>query len=239
MSDYVNLDELATDDEDEDEPGGSGWLSPENTAPDDDRDGGSEATDTADDSDEDATDPADTRLPHVPHPDKDKPVGIPTGSGGAGGTATGQGSNTTAGAAGENDAATAESAEVSGGPHGSDADEMTLALTYEAAKALADPSAAFADATRWADWIGIVGDVPAHTLNKFQRDNHVDLDFFNGAGLEAAERLADVDERSMFYAERLVLVGREGQRALAERAGWEFIPLSDAAEKAGWDHGSS
>lgn len=244
MSDYVNLDELTTDDEDAEEPDGSDWLSPENTAPTDDREGGNgvEGTagsdgataPTAGDGDEGTTDPADTRLPHVPHPNKDKPVGIPTGGGGAGGAATGQGSNTTAGT---EDAATAEPAEGNGGPHGRDADEMTLAMTYEAAKALANPSAAFADANRWADWIGIVGDVPAHTLNKFQRDHHIDLDFFNGAGMEPAERLADIDERSMFYAERLVLVGREDQRALAERAGWEFVPLSEAAGKADWDHG--
>ena len=236
MNDYVNLDELTTED-DADEPDGNDWLSPENTARNDNRDGGSTA-DTAGDSDGDATDPADARLPHVPHPNKDKPVGIPTQGGGAGGTAPGQESTTTGGAAGGEDAAASEPAEASG-PHGGDADEMTLALTYEAAKALANPSAAFADAKRWADWIGVVGSVPAHTLNKFQRDNHIDLDFFNGAGMEPAERLADIDERSMFYAERLVVVGLEDQRALAERAGWEFITLSEAAEKAGWDHGES
>ena len=251
MTDYVDLDELATDDDESaDDPSENegDWLSRANTAPDATSgdpasearqrpraDAGTGGSDEVVDGVADAADPADARMPHVPNPNKDKPVGIPKEGGGAGGAAAGSESSTTGG---KGDTGAAAEAEETAGPHGRGADDMTLAITYEAARALANPSAAFADASRWADWVGVVGGVPAHVLNKFQRDHHLDLDFFNGSGMEPAERLADVDEHSMFYAERMVLVGREDQRGIAERAGWEFLPLSEAAEKADWDRGN-
>lgn len=45
----------------------------------------------------------------------------------------------------------------------------------------------------------------------------------------------------MFYAERMVLVGLEDEAWMAEAADWEFVPLAEAAEAAGWsltDEGS-
>jgi hypothetical protein len=39
----------------------------------------------------------------------------------------------------------------------------------------------------------------------------------------------------MFSAERTVLVGTEGDREIANRADWEFVPLEEAADAAGWD----
>jgi len=122
-----------------------------------------------------------------------------------------------------------------GGPHGGDADEMTLAFTYRAARALDDPTAAYGDAKQWSDWLGIVGDVPSHALNKFQRRHTIDLDFFNGAGTRPSERLAEIGPSSMFYADRLVLVGLPDEAGM-EPAGWEFRPLPEAAEKAGWGY---
>jgi hypothetical protein len=122
------------------------------------------------------------------------------------------------------------------GPHGGGVDEMTLAFTYNAITRLSHLHGALADANEWTDWIGIVGDVEAYVINKFQRDNHLDLDFFNGSGTDPGERLAEIGEHSMFYAERMVVVGVEGEdEYVAEEAGWEFVPLSDAAAKADWD----
>ncbi|MFC7080475.1 hypothetical protein [Halorussus caseinilyticus] len=56
--------------------------------------------------------------------------------------------------------------------------------------------------------MGLVGRVPAHVLNKFQRDRNVDLDFFNGASADPGE-----DE------------------PLAERADWEFVPSRRPSRK--------
>lgn len=178
------------------------------------------------------SDRATNRVPHVPRETKDLPVGIPKESGGAGagpGDADGPPED---GGVDDGSDGSAEAPEASG-PHGGDADDMTLALTYEAARRLSDPGYAFADASGWSDWIGIVGDVPAHVITKFQREHGVDADFFNGTGMGPRERLADVGPRSMFYAERFVLVGCEGEADLAPDD-WEFLPLEGAAENAGW-----
>ncbi|AEN04998.1 hypothetical protein Halar_1249 [halophilic archaeon DL31] len=113
--------------------------------------------------------------------------------------------------------------------------DMTMALSYRAMRRLENVHAALADAENWTDYLGIVGDVDATVINKYQRDNVLDLDFFNGSGTGPAERLAAVGTNSMFYAERMVLVGvDEREQAWAQEADWEFIPLETAADEADW-----
>lgn len=201
-------------------------------------------------ADDDADDAADHQpAPRVPRQSDGAPVGIPVQQGGAGSgqgdaTSSSQGQEgteqTSRGAAGED--TDRQESTASTGPGSAahdaevDADDMTLAFTYGAISRLADPRAAVADAEGWTDWIGIVGDVEAHVINKFQRDHRVDVDFFSGAGTGAAERLASIGETSMFYADRMVVVGREdADEPVAEAAGWEFVPLREAAGEAGWD----
>ena len=118
--------------------------------------------------------------------------------------------------------------------------EMTMAFSYRAIRRLGNVHAALADAENWTDYLGIVGDVDASTINKYQRDNVLDLDFFNGSGTGPGERLAAVGPNSMFYAERMVLVGvDEREQAWAQEADWEFVPLETAAEEAGWELGEN
>ena len=257
MTDEIDLDELDVQD-DEETPNRGDWFWSGEGDPEDEPDHGATGTTSLrPDSDTEAESPgaaatvpasdtdvegnggdtasADPRgqaVPHVPRENKDKPVGIPTDSGGAGGAAatdTDPASNVA-----EDPAAGEEPVEASG-PHGGGIDDMTMAVTYDAARQFADPQLVFREARAWADWVGIVGDVEAFVINKFQRDHGIDADFFSGAGQEPAERLADIDTHSMFYAERMVLVGRPDDKPIAERTGWEFIPLADAAEKADWD----
>ncbi|WP_247001154.1 DUF7124 domain-containing protein [Halosolutus gelatinilyticus] len=177
-------------------------------------------------------DPASAPAPHVPKTGNRTPAGIPV-DGSDGGNAT------TASPASDDQSNTAQStprpmgADASG-PHGDGADDMTMAFTYGAARRLEHPERVFAGSA-WADWIGIVGDVPVHVIGKFQRERGIDADFFNGTGTDPGERLAQIDRNSMFYADRTVVVGCEGaDEPIAEAAGWEFVPLSKAAAKAGW-----
>jgi hypothetical protein len=206
------------------------------------QDDGEEA-DSGTDSSERA-DAGNDSLPGVPRANHDRPVGVPVEGGGAGGGAAERDEaadsavdrgGSGAGETPDQPAAADAGAGSASGPHGGGVDDMTMALTYDAARRLADPRFAVIDAKGWTDWIGIVGDVPAHQINAFQREHQIDADFFSGAGQEPAERLADIDEHSMFYAERMVLVGVDGEEAIAERAGWEFVPIESAAEKADWD----
>lgn len=286
MTDRIDLDELTEPtDEREEQPNRGDWLWRDEADHDDepaasttDVDGSrfddrtastDDAADAAGDAasggdvvdGEDAVDDVvesgvDAAMPHVPHPNKDKPVGIPIEGGGAGGGPEGDrqpGAPETeestvdaseadaseeearAGAGASGDPASPETTTASG-PHGGGVDDMTMAFTYGAVTRLADPSLVMADAARWADWVGIVGDVEAPVIHKFQRDNRVDVDFFNGTGTGPGERLAEIGERSMFFAERMVVVGVEGEdEEIARAADWEFVPLSTAAEKADWE----
>jgi len=121
------------------------------------------------------------------------------------------------------------------GPHGGGLDDTTLALTYGAVSRLSDPQLVVASVREWADWVGIVGEMSALVVNKFQREHRVDADFSNGTAPGPAERLAGIGGRSMFAAERTVVVGPPEDEWIAEEAGWEFVPLETAAAKADWD----
>lgn len=154
------------------------------------------------------------------------PVGVPEQSGGAG-----AGSSAASASSASSDGSNSDAA----GPHGGDADDMTMALTYDAIKRVEDPQYVIADARGWADWIGIVGDVSTPVIQQFQRNAGIDVDFFGGSDTGPAERLADIGRRSMFYAERMVVVGLEDDAWIADAADWEFVPLAEAADKAGWE----
>ncbi|MGZ0746918.1 DUF7124 domain-containing protein [Haloparvum sp. AD34] len=203
-------------------------------------------------------------IPRVPRENDDSPVGVPSdaggagpgagpseaarrqsggGSAGAGGGAVDDGADAAPGTpegrnpeVGTNEARKAVEAgqAEAQGPHGGGVDDMTMAISYNAMTQLSDPQLTVAKAREWADWIGIVGEVKAPVINQFQRENTVDADFFNGTGTGPAERLANIGETSMFYAERMVLVGTPEDEWIAEEAGWEFIPFESAAEKADW-----
>lgn len=235
MTDRIDLDELDVDDgreADEEQPNYGDWFWKGEGDPDDEpeRHTKSPSSETVPDTETRAGTREREReasrerqpIPHVPRANKDKPVGIPIEQGGAGGGPVKD----------DDEPASADSA--ASGPHGGGTDDMTLAITYEAARQLTNPGIAFADASEWADWIGIVGHVEAHVINKFQRDALIDLDFFNGTGTGPGERLAEIDEHSMFFAKRMVVVGTEGEETIAETADWEFVPLADAAAKADW-----
>lgn len=177
-------------------------------------------------------------IPHVPHPNKGKPAGIPVESGGSGGGTAGAAPAGSAGDGGDQggDPATVDQDDVAtAGPHGGGVDEMTLAFTFAAIQRVSNPAAVLADAAGWTDWVGIVGDVDAHVINKFQRDHGLDVDFFNGTGTGPSERLAAIGPHSMFYADRMVVVGLEDRdEHVASDADWEFVSLATAAANAGW-----
>ncbi|MFA9518248.1 hypothetical protein ACERIT_13705 [Halopenitus sp. H-Gu1] len=239
MTDRIDIDELDIDTDEETDHTEKAWLESDANTEAEGSTSGKRTAETDEGAAEDEnTNTTSRAIPHVPRKNEDRPAGIPVESGGAGagtsaerGAARSKPSESTT----DEDGSRGGVAEPSGGPHGGGADDITLALTYGAMKRLEDPRLASADANQWADWIGVVGDVQAPVLTGFQREHGLDLDFFNGGGMEPAERLADIDEHSMFYAERMILVGEtEAEKRIANTAGWEFIPLEEAAKKADW-----
>lgn len=123
--------------------------------------------------------------------------------------------------------------------HADDGDEetheLTTAFTLAALQKLKNPAGVVSEARSWSDWVGVVGNVDAPTLNTFLRRNTVDIDFFNGAG-PPEERLKRIAaDASAFHSDRLVLVGTEDQAEMAAVEGWEFQALEDTAAEAGWE----
>jgi hypothetical protein len=231
MTDEIDLDEIETDDADEPEANRGDWLWREDGDPDAEPTAEPEPTVEASaesgGTDTGATDMAADAggpVPRVPRDNEDKPAGVPESGGGSG-----------AGAGATVSGAPDDAEPMAEGPHGGGVDDMTMALTYNAITELADPQLVVVSAREWADWVGIVGDVSAPVITKFQREHGIDADFFNGTGTGPAERLADIGKTSMFYAERLAVVGTPDDEHIAEEAGWEFVPLEKAAEKADWD----
>ena len=219
MTDSIDLDEIVT--EDEEEPTGNDgdwlWRADSEAEP-------PEPSPPGSDPDETATETSEGSAPGVPATSSD-PVGVP---GNAGAPAT-EDETPDTGQTAEAGAGTAET-------HGAtEPDEMTMAITYKAAHYFTDPSFVFTDARAWADWLGIVGDVSTPVIRKFQRDNQIELDFFGGSENGPASRLDEIDEESMFYAKRMVLVGTDADEPVAEEAGWEFVSVQEAAEKADWE----
>lgn len=160
----------------------------------------------------DTTDPAGSQMPGVPEPKGEKPA-VESG--------------------GEScEAPTEEAMDTSAEAENH---ELTTAFTLAALSQLENPAGVVAESRSWSDWVGVVGDADAPTINTFLRRESVDVDFFNGVA-SPVERLSRVSaEGSAFNSDRLVLVGLEGQGAIAEEAGWEFERLVPTAEEAGWE----
>ncbi|WP_226010622.1 DUF7124 domain-containing protein [Halomicrobium salinisoli] len=113
--------------------------------------------------------------------------------------------------------------------------DMTLAFELAALKELAYPDAVFTDARQWSEYVGVISEKPTYVVTNFCRKHRIRQDFFSGPrGRE--ESLENVKEQ--FGTDRHVFIGTEDEDAdLAERAGWEYLSVEDAAEAADWDLG--
>jgi hypothetical protein len=115
--------------------------------------------------------------------------------------------------------------------------DMTLAFELEALKRLARPEEVFSDARTWSEYVGVVSDKPTYVVTNFTRKNRIRQDFFSGPrGRE--ESLDNV--KTQFDTDRHVFVGIDQNDAdLAETVDWEYLPLEQAADAAGWELGDA
>ena len=108
---------------------------------------------------------------------------------------------------------------------------MTLVIGFGALRRLADPAAAVADAENWSAALGVTAE-DGTELRTFLDRNGVDPGFVAGG-----ERLVNalVTVRQRVTTDRHVFVGATPEeRSIAENVGWEYLPVEDAAERAGW-----
>ena len=118
----------------------------------------------------------------------------------------------------------AESGDVTG--------EMTLAFSLAALDQLADPASAFEDARDWSSHVGVVDTEPEDVASAV-----ADHD------LPQAFEMAEDDDiwlaleriRATTATQRHVYVGATAEhRRVATELGWEYVPVTEAAAKAGW-----
>ena len=113
--------------------------------------------------------------------------------------------------------------------------DMTLAFDLEALRGLAQPDEVFTNARQWTEYVGVVSEQPTYVVTNFCRKHRIRQDFFSGPRTRE-ESLENVKEQ--FGTERHVFVGvDDDDAALADAAGWEYLPLEDAAEAASWELG--
>jgi hypothetical protein len=113
--------------------------------------------------------------------------------------------------------------------------DMTLAFDLDALRELAHPDRVFQDARQWSEYVGVVSEEPTYVVTNFTRKHRIRQDFFSGPR-SRAESLENVG--SQFGTDRHVFVGTDDEdAALAEEVGWEYLPVTDAAEAADWDLG--
>ena len=109
--------------------------------------------------------------------------------------------------------------------------EVTLVFSLGAARRLADPKAAIADARTWSRHVGIVAN-DADAVDRFVRDAGVENDYAL-RNWDKWGTLGDIYEET--NAPRAVFVGAgAGNRRVATHVGFEYLPIGEAAEKAGW-----
>lgn len=110
--------------------------------------------------------------------------------------------------------------------------EMTLAFSLSAVRRLADPAAAFDDATAWSRYVGVV-DNDADAVAAFVEENGLRQDYDVG---DRDKWLAMEEVGQATDTPRHVYVGETVEdRRVATHLGWEFRDVADAAEKAGWE----
>lgn len=119
------------------------------------------------------------------------------------------------------------------GSGGTGGGSMTLLLTVTAVGRLADPGAAIADARRWSERVGVVGDgaESVDDVAAFVDGLDADPDFVAGP---SSGSLASIRQR--VHTDRHVVVGAsEAQRGIAAALGWEYLPVEEAAANADWE----
>jgi len=109
--------------------------------------------------------------------------------------------------------------------------ELTLVFSLGAARTLADPADAFADAREWSRYVGIVAN-DADAVEAFARDHGVENDY----ELKSWDKWGTLgDIHTEADTPRHVFVGTSASdRRVATQVGYEYLSVREAAELAGW-----
>lgn len=108
---------------------------------------------------------------------------------------------------------------------------MTLAFSLSAIERLEDPMAVFEDAQNWSQHVGVV-DNDLDAVERIVEEYGLQQDFDLG---DRDKWLAMEGIREATPTRRHVYVGTtQEDRRVATHLGWEFVSVTEAAEKAKW-----
>ncbi len=110
--------------------------------------------------------------------------------------------------------------------------ELTLAVSLDAARSMADPAAVVDDAERWSRYVGLVDD-DTEAVAAFAREYGIDDDFALD-DRDVWRSMADVHDAADTPRHVFIGAGPEHRR-IADQVGWEYLTVREAAEKAGWE----
>ncbi|XGI83284.1 hypothetical protein ACEU6E_08355 [Halorutilales archaeon Cl-col2-1] len=115
-------------------------------------------------------------------------------------------------------------------------EDVCLALSFEGVvDRLRKPNEVFDSISDWTDHVGIVSSKPKHVVNGFCTSRDIHIDFFSDEGGKL-QTLQKTKERGRFDSDRYVFVGASRRdEAVAEKAGWEYTDVEEAAERGSWD----
>jgi len=113
----------------------------------------------------------------------------------------------------------------------SDGGEMTLAFSLSAIERFENPVSVFEDAQNWSQHIGVVD-------NEFDAIERIIEEYDLRQNFELGDRdiwLAMEGIREATHTPRHVYVGTTAEdRRVSTQLGWEFVSVTEAAEKADW-----
>lgn len=88
----------------------------------------------------------------------------------------------------------------------------------------------------WADYLGVASERPQHEVNGYCAKREIHIDFFPGpdAGkLRTLERAKD--EMGLDASQHIYIGSGKRDEVLAEKAGWSYLDVEDAARDGGWE----
>ncbi|MDY6764879.1 MAG: hypothetical protein SV377_04210 [Halobacteria archaeon] len=113
--------------------------------------------------------------------------------------------------------------------------DIAVALSFEGVvEDLKHPRKTFESISKWAKSVGIVSEKPTTVINSFCAKRKIDIDFFSGPEGGKLDGLQRVPQ--WINCDRHIYIGAtKRDEVIAEKAGWEYIDIKEAAERTGWE----
>lgn len=116
-------------------------------------------------------------------------------------------------------------------------ERTAVALAFQGVlNRLEDPKGVTDSILEWAEYLGVASERDQHVVNGFCAKREIHIDFFpgpNGGKLSTLERAKN--EMGIDADEHIYFGSSKRDEVIAEKAGWSYVDIEEAAERSGWD----